>query len=284
LLDEQAAHLRTMVGGLANRLQRTLMAQARRGWDFDLEEGLLDPARLHRVATDPVRPPVFKRELRVPFRDTVVTLLLDNSGSMRGRPILVAAVCADILTRTLERCGVKTEILGFTTAAWKGGRPYKSWVRAKKPAHPGRLNELRHILYKEADAPWRRSRRNLGLMLDETLLKENIDGEALAWARRRLLARPEDRKILVVISDGAPCDDTTLAANPPDFLQKHLAHIIDEIEQRSPIELLAIGINHDVTRYYRHAVNVADAGGLAEALTAQLTVLLEAQRARRSLL
>ncbi len=276
-LDKQLAHLQGVVGRLANRLQRRLMAQQNRGWDFDLEEGYLDSARLTRIVTDSTAPLSFKMERDTDFRDTVVTLLLDNSGSMRGRPITVAATCADILARTLERCGVKVEILGFTTKAWKGGQAREAWLKAGKPANPGRLNDLRHIIYKGADAPWRRARRNLGLMMREGLLKENIDGEALEWAHERLLARPEQRKILMMISDGAPVDDSTLSVNPGNYLERHLRHIIDEIENQSPVELLAIGIGHDVTRYYKRAVTIVDAEELAGAMTEQLAALFDEQ-------
>ena len=272
-LDKQLAHLQGIVARLANRLQRRLMAQQNRAWEFDLEEGILDPARLSRVVTDPYHPLSFMHEKEATFRDTVVTLLLDNSGSMRGRPITVAATCADILARTLERCGVKVEILGFTTRAWKGGQSREAWLAAGKPANPGRLNDLRHIIYKAADAPWRRARKNLGLMMREGLLKENIDGEALDWAHKRLLGRPEQRKILMMISDGAPVDDSTLSVNPGNYLERHLRHIIEEIETRSPVELIAIGIGHDVTRYYRRAVTIVDAEELGGAITEKLAEL-----------
>ncbi|MBG6201665.1 cobaltochelatase CobT [Labrenzia sp. EL_13] len=274
-LDKQLTHLQGAVARLANRLQRKLMAQQNRAWDFDLEEGLLDTARLTRAVTDPMSPLAFKQERDTNFRDTVVTLLLDNSGSMRGRPITVAATCADILARTLERCGVKVEILGFTTKAWKGGQSRESWIGAGKPPTPGRLNDLRHIIYKSADAPWRRARRNLGLMMREGLLKENIDGEALLWAHDRLLARQEQRRILMMISDGAPVDDTTLSVNPGNYLERHLRYVIEEIETRSPVELIAIGIGHDVTRYYRRAVTIVDAEELAGAMTDQLADLFD---------
>ncbi|MEO0910530.1 MAG: cobaltochelatase subunit CobT, partial [Pseudomonadota bacterium] len=274
-LDKQLAHLQGVVGRLANRLQRRLMAQQNRGWDFDLEEGYLDTARLTRIITDPMTPLSFKMERDTVFRDTVVTLLLDNSGSMRGRPITVAATCADILARTLERCGVKVEILGFTTKAWKGGQSREQWLKQEKPAGPGRLNDLRHIVYKSADAPWRRARRNLGLMMREGLLKENIDGEALLWAHERLMGRPEQRRILMMISDGAPVDDSTLSVNPGNYLERHLRLVIEDIEVHSPIELLAIGIGHDVTRYYKNAVTIVDAEELAGAITEQLADLFE---------
>jgi len=274
-LDKQLAHLQGVVGRLANRLQRRLMAQQNRGWDFDLEEGVLDTARLTRIITDPMTPLSFKMEQDTVFRDTVVTLVLDNSGSMRGRPITVAATCADILARTLERCGVKVEILGFTTKAWKGGQCREEWLKREKPANPGRLNDLRHIVYKSADAPWRRARPNLGLMMREGLLKENIDGEALLWAHQRLMGRSEQRRILMMISDGAPVDDSTLSVNPGNYLERHLRHVIEDIENNSPIELLAIGIGHDVTRYYKRAVTIVDAEELAGAITEQLADLFE---------
>ncbi len=272
-LDKQLSHLQGVVARLANRLQRRLMAQQNRAWEFDLDEGMLDPARLSRIIVDPMHPLSFKREKDTNFRDTVVTLLLDNSGSMRGRPITVAATCADILARTLERCGVKVEILGFTTRAWKGGQSREAWLAAGKPANPGRLNDLRHIIYKSADAPWRRARKNLGLMMREGLLKENIDGEALNWAYRRLLGRTEQRRILMMISDGAPVDDSTLSVNPGNYLERHLRYIIEDIETRSPIELIAIGIGHDVTRYYRRAVTIVDAEELGGAMTEKLAEL-----------
>jgi cobaltochelatase CobT len=274
-LDHQLQGLQGAVSKLANKLQRRLMAQQNRSWSFDLEEGVLDTARLTRVITDPTAPLSFKQEDDSNFRDTVVTLLLDNSGSMRGRPIMVAALCADILARTLERCGVKTEILGSTTKAWKGGMSREDWVRAGKPNGPGRLNDIRHIVYKQADAPWRRARKNLGLMMREGLLKENIDGEALLWAHDRLLARAEQRKILMVISDGAPVDDSTLNVNVGNYLERHLRQVIDEIENRSPIELIAIGIGHDVTRYYKRAVTIVDAEQLGGAMTEQLASLFD---------
>ena len=274
-LDKQLAPLQGVVARLANRLQRRLLAQQNRSWDFDQEEGVLDAARLARVVTDPSHALSFKVERDTEFRDTIVTLLLDNSGSMRGRPITVAAICADVLARTLERCGVKVEILGFTTRAWKGGQSREAWLQAGKQDDPGRLNDLRHIIYKSAEAPWRRSRRNLGLMLREGLLKENVDGEALAWAHARLLARPEQRRILMMISDGAPVDDSTLSVNPPNYLEHHLRQVIDNIETRSPVELLAVGIGHDVTRYYRRAVTIIDADELAGAMTEKLAELFE---------
>jgi cobaltochelatase CobT len=269
-LDQQLAPVQGLVGRLANKLQRLLMAQQNRSWHFDLEEGILDSARLSRVVIDPMHPLSFKMERETDFRDTVVTLLLDNSGSMRGRPIMVAAMCADILTRTLERCAVKVEILGFTTRAWKGGQSRERWLNEGKPAHPGRLNDLRHIVYKAADVPGRRTRKNLGLMMREGLLKENIDGEALIWAHSRLIARPESRRILMVISDGAPVDDSTLSVNAGNYLDKHLRQVIAEIESKSPVELVAIGIGHDVTRYYKRAVTILDAEQLGGAMTDQL--------------
>ena len=272
-LDKQLSVLHVAVSRLANRLQRRLLAQQNRAWDFDLDEGLLDTARLSRVVTDRFHPLSFKKERDTSFRDTVVTLLLDNSGSMRGRPIMVAACCADILARTLERCGVKVEILGFTTRQWKGGQSREQWLAAGKPANPGRLNDLRHIVYKSADVPWRRARRNLGLMMREGLLKENIDGEALAWAHTRLLARPEQRRIIMMISDGAPVDDSTLSVNSGIYLEKHLRQVIHEIETYSPVELIAIGIGHDVTRYYRRAVTISDAEELAGAMVEKLAEL-----------
>ncbi len=280
-LDKQLSHLQGAVGRLANRLQRRLMAQQNRSWEFDLEEGYLDSARLQRIVIDPMQPLSFKREKDTNFRDTVVTLLIDNSGSMRGRPITVAATCADILARTLERCGVKVEILGFTTKAWKGGQSREKWLAGGKPQSPGRLNDLRHIIYKSADAPWRRARRNLGLMMREGLLKENIDGEALIWAHERLMARREQRRILMMISDGAPVDDSTLSVNPGNYLERHLRAVIEQIETRSPVELLAIGIGHDVTRYYRRAVTIVDADELAGAMTEQLADLFEDESMRR---
>jgi cobaltochelatase CobT len=274
-LDQQLASLSNVVSRLANRLQRKLMAQQNRSWSFDLEEGMLDVARLTRVIVDPTAPLSFKQEEDTEFRDTVVSLLIDNSGSMRGRPIMVAAVCADILARTLERCAVKVEILGFTTRAWKGGTAREDWLKAGKPPSPGRLNDLRHIIYKSADAPWRRARKNLGLMMREGLLKENIDGEALMWAHQRLIGRTEQRRILMVISDGAPVDDSTLSVNSGHYLERHLRRVIAEIEGKSPVELIAIGIGHDVTRYYRRAVTIVDVEQLGGAITDQLAALFE---------
>jgi len=274
-LDQQLSNLQGVVSRLANRLQRRLLAKQTRSWEFDLEEGILDAGRLSRVVTDPVHPLSFKRETDTEFRDTVVSLLIDNSGSMRGRPITVAAMSADILARTLERCGVKVEVLGFTTRSWKGGSSRERWVDAGKPKNPGRLNDLRHIVYKSADAPLRRARLNLGLMLREGLLKENIDGEALMWAHNRLLGRPEQRRILMVISDGAPVDDATLSANPGNYLERHLRDAIDFIENRSDVELTAIGIGHDVTRYYRRAVTLIDAEELGGTMMNSLAELFE---------
>ncbi|MDB5740708.1 MAG: cobalt chelatase, pCobT subunit, partial [Alphaproteobacteria bacterium] len=272
-LDQQLSAMQGVVSRLANKLQRLLMAQQNRHWEYDLEEGMLDASRLTRIVIDPMYPLSFKREKDTTFRDTCVTLLLDNSGSMRGRPIMVAAMCADILGRTLERVGVKTEILGFTTRAWKGGQAREKWLAAGKPPQPGRLNDLRHIVYKAADEPWRRAKRNLGLMMREGLLKENIDGEALTWAHNRIIARPEQRKILMVISDGAPVDDSTLSVNAGNYLEAHLRRVIEEIETRSSVELTAIGIGHDVTRYYKKAVTIVDAEQLGGAMTEQLIEL-----------
>jgi cobaltochelatase CobT len=278
LLDQQLQHLQSVVARLANRLQRRLLAKQTRAWEFDLEEGILDAARLARVVANPVLPLAYKRERETDFRDTVVSLLIDNSGSMRGRPITVAAMSADILARTLERCGVKVEILGFTTRAWKGGQARERWIAAGKPPNPGRLNDLRHIVYKPADAPWRRARRNLGLMLREGILKENIDGEALMWAHNRLLGRPEERRILMVISDGAPVDDSTLSVNPGNYLEKHLRDVIREVERIGQVELTAIGIGHDVTRYYRRAVTIVDAEQLGGVMLERLAELFDEER------
>jgi cobaltochelatase CobT len=274
-LDQQMAGLSNVVTRLANRLQRRLMAQQARSWDFDQEEGLLDAARLARVVVSPGHSLSYKVERDTEFRDTVVSLLIDNSGSMRGRPIAIAAICADILARTLERCGVATEILGFTTRGWKGGQSREAWLTAGRPPNPGRLNDLRHIVYKRADEPYRRARRNLGLMMREGLLKENIDGEALLWAHNRLIARPEERRILMVISDGAPVDDSTASANGGTYLERHLRQVIEWIEKRSTVELIAIGIGHDVTRYYERAVTIMDAEQLAGAMVEQLAALFE---------
>ena len=281
-LDQQLSNLQTVIGKLANRLQRKLLAKQSRGWDFDLDEGLLDAGRLSRVVVNPVYPLSYKQERETEFRDTVVTLLIDNSGSMRGRPITVAAMSADILARTLERCGVKVEILGFTTRAWKGGQSREKWLAEGKPPNPGRLNDLRHIVYKPADAPWRRARKSLGLMLREGLLKENIDGEALLWAHERLLGRPEQRRILMVISDGAPVDDSTLSVNPGNYLERHLRDVIEWIETRSSVELVAIGIGHDVTRYYRRAVTIMDAEQLGGTVMEKLTELFDERAPTRA--
>ena len=280
MLDQQLQHLQGVISKLANRLQRRLMAKQQRSWEFDIEEGILDAARLARIVANPVMPLSFKRERETNFRDTVVSLLIDNSGSMRGRPISIAAMSADILARTLERCAVKVEVLGFTTRAWKGGQAREQWIAAGKPANPGRLNDLRHIVYKAADAPWRRARKNLGLMLREGILKENIDGEALLWAYNRLLARPEQRRILMVISDGAPVDDSTLSVNAGNYLERHLRQVIEQIETRSPVELVAIGIGHDVTRYYRRAVTIVDAEQLGGTMMNKLAELFDEDERR----
>ena len=275
LLDQQLSHLQGVIGKLANRLQRRLLAKQNRSWEFDLEEGILDAGRLSRVVTNPMHPLSYKVERDTKFRDTVVSLLIDNSGSMRGRPITIAAMSADILARTLERCGVKVEILGFTTRAWKGGQSRERWIFHGKPPNPGRLNDLRHIVYKAGDAPWRRARKSLGLMLREGILKENIDGEALLWAHNRLLARTEQRRILMVISDGAPVDDSTLSVNPGNYLERHLRDVIEYIEMRSSVELTAIGIGHDVTRYYRRAVTIVDAEQLGGTMMEKLAELFD---------
>ena len=280
MLDQQLSSLSSVISRLANRLQRRLLAKQTRDWDFNLEEGILDTARLARIVANPTHSLTFKQERDMEFSDKVVTLLIDNSGSMRGRPITVAALCADILARTLERCGVKVEILGFTTRMWKGGQARERWIAAGKPAKPGRLNDLRHIVYKSADAPWRRARKSLGLMLREGILKENIDGEALLWAHSRLIGRAEQRRILMVISDGAPVDDSTLSVNPGNYLERHLRDVIDYIETRSPVELIAIGIGHDVTRYYRRAVTIVDAEQLGGAVTEQLAALFDEEGPR----
>ena len=272
-LDKQLEVLQGAIARLANKLQRKLQAKQNRSWNFDLEEGMLDASKLSRIITQPLFPLSYKQEKDMKFRDTIVTLLIDNSGSMRGRPITIAAICADIMARTLERCGVKVEILGFTTKAWKGGQSREQWINDGKPTYPGRLNDLRHIIYKPADAPWRRAKNSLGLMLREGILKENIDGEALIWAHDRLLGRLEDRKVLMVISDGAPVDDTTLSSNSGNYLELHLKEVISFIESRSPVELVAIGIGHDVTRYYNKAVTLTDAEQLGGALTEQLADL-----------
>jgi cobaltochelatase CobT len=284
-LDQQLEPLKGAVSRLANKLQRRLQAQQNRSWEFDLEEGILDAGRLARVVANPTTPLSFKVEKDMEFRDTVVTLLLDNSGSMRGRPISIAAICADVLARTLERCQVKVEILGFTTRAWKGGQAREQWLAQGRPQQPGRLNDLRHIIYKSADAPWRRTRDNLGLMMKEGLLKENIDGEALEWAHRRMAGRPEARKVLMVISDGAPVDDSTLSVNSASYLEKHLRDVIAMVQKRKMVELIAIGIGHDVTRYYERAVTITDVEQLAGAMTEQLAGLFDNDpRARARLL
>jgi cobaltochelatase CobT len=281
-LDQQLEPLKGAVSRLANKLQRRLQAQQNRSWLFDMEEGILDAGRLARVVANPTTPLSFKVEKDTEFRDTVVTLLLDNSGSMRGRPISIAAICADVLARTLERCQVKVEILGFTTRAWKGGQSREKWLADGRPQQPGRLNDLRHIIYKSADAPWRRTRENLGLMMKEGLLKENIDGEALEWAHRRMLGRREQRKILMVISDGAPVDDSTLSVNPASYLEKHLRDVIAMVEKRKMVELIAIGIGHDVTRYYDRAVTITDVEQLAGAMTEQLAALFDTDPRKRA--
>ena len=275
LLDQQLQNQQGIISKLANRLQRKLMAQQQRSWQFDLEEGVLDAAKLTRIITGSNVPRAFKAEKQTEFRDTIFTLLIDNSGSMRGRPIAIAAICADILSRTLERCSVKVEILGFTTRAWKGGKARDLWIENGRPAHPGRLNDIRHIVYKNADSPLRRSRKNLGLMLKEGILKENIDGEALVWAHNRLARRPEQRKILMVISDGAPVDDSTLSVNPANVLEMDLRHVIGWIEGLKQVELTAIGIGHDVTRYYERAMTISDADELANALVSRLERLFD---------
>ncbi len=275
LLDQQLVSIQHATSKLANRLQRRLMAKQNRSWDFDLDEGMLDSSRLVSIVVDPFYPLAFKQEKETKFRDTVVSLLIDSSGSMRGRSIIIAAMCADILGRTLEHCSVKVEILGFTTRAWRGGQSREKWIMNGKPANPGRLNDLRHIVYKSADEPWRRARRNLGLMMREELLKENIDGEALVWAHNRLVTRAEQRKILMVISDGLPVDNSTLLVNPSNYLEQHLKYAIDMIENRSPVELVAIGIGHDVTHHYRRAVTITDAEQLGDAMTEQLASLFD---------
>lgn len=280
-LDQKLVHLQNIIARLANRLQRQLLAQKTQSWEFDLEEGLLDSNRLARIVTNPIHPLSFKREKEAHFLDTIVTLLIDNSGSMRGHPITIAAITADILTRTLERCGVKVEVLGFTTAAWKGGRSRTLWIDSDKPSNPGRLNDLCHLIYKDADVPWRRARRNFGLMLRDDLLKENIDGEALLWAYRRLIARYEQRRILLVISDGAPVDDSTLSANPQHYLERHLLETISWIENRSLVELIGIGIGHDVTRYYSHAVTLTDAEELSGVVLDQLITLFKERKTNK---
>ena len=276
-LDQQLTALQNIIAKLANKLQRQLLAKQNRSWNFDLEEGLLDSSKLSRIIIDPFHPLSYKMEKKTEFKDTVVTLLIDNSGSMRGRPISVAAICADILSRTLERCSVKVEILGFTTKNWKGGKSREKWNLNNKPVNPGRLNDLRHIIYKSADVPWRQSKKNLGLMLKEGLLKENIDGEALLWAFKRLAKRKEERKILMIISDGAPVDDSTLSVNSGDYLEKHLKQTVKWIEENSSIEILAVGIGHDVTRYYKKAIKIADVQELGDVMINQLTKLFSAK-------
>ena len=280
VLDQQLVSLQHATAKLANRLQRRLLARQNRTWEFDLEEGILDASRLAQVVVDPMNPLAYKQEKEMDFRDTVVTLLIDSSGSMRGRSITIAAMCADILGRTLERCSVRVEILGFTTRAWRGGQSREKWIAANKPSSPGRLNDLRHIIYKAADDSWRRSRRNLGLMMREELLKENIDGEALIWAHNRLVVRPEERKVLMVISDGLPVDNSTLLVNPSNYLEQHLKYAIDMIESKSPVQLIAIGIGHDVTHHYRRAVTITDAEQLGGAMTEQLAALFDVERGR----
>lgn len=277
VLDKHLQNSQIVISKLANRLQRKLMAQQNRTWEFDLEEGMLDTSRLPNIIIDPFHALAFKQEQDMKFRDTVVSLLIDSSGSMRGRSITIAAMCADILGRTLERCAVKVEILGFTTRAWRGGESREMWLQQAKPAQPGRLNDLRHIIYKAADEPWRRARRNLGLMMREELLKENIDGEALLWAHNRIATRPEDRRVLMVISDGLPVDNSTLLVNPSNYLEQHLKYAIDQIENRSDVELVAIGIGHDVTHHYRRAVTITDAEQLGDAMTEQLVDLFDEQ-------
>ena len=274
-LDQQLMNFQNLITKLANKLQRQLLAKQNRSWDFDLEEGLLDSSKLPRIVIDPYNSLSFKKEKDLEFKDTIVTLLIDNSGSMRGRPITIAAICADILSRTLERCSVKVEILGFTTKNWKGGKSREKWNKKGKPKLPGRLNDLRHIIYKSADTHWRQSKKNLGLMLKEGLLKENIDGEAITWAFNRLNKRKEERKILMVISDGAPVDDSTLSVNSGDFLEKHLKKIVKFIENSSEIEILAIGIGHDVSRYYKKAIKITDVQELGDVMISQLSGLFD---------
>ena len=278
LLDQQLLSLQHATSKLANRLQRRLLAKQNRSWEFDLDEGILDTSRLPQVVVDPMNPLAFKQEKEIQFRDTVVTMLIDSSGSMRGRSITIAAVCADILGRTLERCSVRVEVLGFTTRAWRGGQSREAWINTGKPPNPGRLNDLRHIIYKAADDPWRHARRNLGLMMREELLKENIDGEALIWAHNRLVVRHEQRKVLMVVSDGLPVDNSTLLVNPSSYLEQHLKYAIETIENHSPVELIAIGIGHDVTHHYKRAVTITDAEQLGGAMTDQLAELFEMAR------
>jgi cobaltochelatase CobT len=282
LLDNHLQNSQIIISKLANRLQRKLMAQQNRSWEFDLDEGMLDTSRLSNIIMDPFHPLAFKQEKDITFRDTVVSLLIDSSGSMRGRSITIAAMCADILGRTLERCAVKVEILGFTTRAWRGGQSREQWLSEGKPPNPGRLNDLRHIIYKSADMPWRRARKNLGLMMREELLKENIDGEALLWAHNRIVTRPEERRILMVISDGLPVDNSTLLVNPSNYLEQHLKYAIDRIENHSAVELAAIGIGHDVTHHYHRAVTITDAEQLGDAMTEQLVDLFDQESSRKS--
>jgi cobaltochelatase CobT len=272
-LDQQLVQLKNFISKLANKLQRKLLAKQNRSWEFDLEEGLLDTSKLTRIVMDPLNSLSFKKEKDVEFKDTLVTILIDNSGSMRGKPISVAAICADILSRTLERCSVKVEILGFTTKHWKGGSCREKWMNNEKPTFPGRLNDLRHIIYKSADTPWRQAKKNMGLMLKEGLLKENIDGEAVQWAFNKMLKRKDERKILMVISDGAPVDDSTLSSNNSNYLEKHLKNVVKWIENNSNIELLAIGIGHDVTRYYKRAIKITDVQDLGDVMINELTDL-----------
>ena len=279
-LDQQLLQLKSFISKLANKLQRKLLAKQNRSWDFDLEEGALDTSKLSRIIIDPLNSLSFKKEKDTEFKDTLVTILIDNSGSMRGKPISVAAICADILSRTLERCSVKVEILGFTTKHWKGGSSRELWMKNDKPKLPGRLNDLRHIIYKSADTPWRLAKKNMGLMLKEGLLKENIDGEALKWAFEKMTKRKEERKILMVISDGAPVDDSTLSSNSSDFLETNLKNTVNWIETNSTIELLAIGIGHDVTRYYKKAVKITDVQDLGDVMINQLTDLFKSDRKR----
>tara|TARA_Y100000816_G_C26091738_1_gene577059 strand:- start:1108 stop:2301 length:1194 start_codon:yes stop_codon:yes gene_type:complete len=274
-LDQQLVGFQDVITKLANKLQRQLLAKQNRAWEFDLEEGLLDSSKLPRVIMDPYNSLSFKKEKDLDFKDTIVTLLIDNSGSMRGRPITIAAICADILSRTLERCSVKVEILGFTTKNWKGGQSREDWNRRGKPKTPGRLNDLRHIIYKSADTQWRQAKNNLGLMLKEGLLKENIDGEAITWAFNRIKKRKEERKILMVISDGAPVDDSTLSVNSGDFLEKHLKKIVKFIELNTDLEILAIGIGHDVSRYYSRAIKITDVNELGDVMISQLSSLFD---------
>ncbi len=280
-LDQQLLSMKNFISKLANKLQRKLLAKQNRSWDFDLEEGVLDSSKLTRIIIDPLNSLSFKKEKNVKFKDTLVTILIDNSGSMRGKPISVAAICADILSRTLERCSVKVEILGFTTKHWKGGQSRQKWTDNQKPLFPGRLNDLRHIIYKSADAPWRQSKNNMGLMLKEGLLKENIDGEALKWAYNKIIRRKEERKILMVISDGAPVDDSTLSTNTSDFLENNLKQTVKWIEKNSSVELLAIGIGHDVTRYYNKAIKIADVQDLGDVMINQLADLFSENKKKK---